>query len=173
MKDDFNAPLKYDHEQCGYYLDNTYWEFNSPIIGDNKILAMVLGSRLAENIFPDPIRSQIQYATAEQLTTNANELLETAYLDSLMICGHMTVNIDSKIFGTIFDAWKNNEALDIEYSNALGHKSSRRIDPHIIAFQDGAWFIKAYCHNKKKIWIFSVHRINSAKGYRYRIRIFR
>lgn len=163
LKEDFKAPLKYDHERKGYYLDNPYWEFNSPILSDNKILAMVLGARLAENIFPEPLRSQIEFATAEQLTTNANELLETAYLDSLMVCSSRTVNINPEIFETVFNAWKNNEALDIEYSSAQDFKSERRIDPHILAFQDGAWFIKAFCHKKQKHWIFAIHRIISAE----------
>ena len=163
LKNDFNAPLKYDYKQCGYYLDSQYWEFSTPLLGDMEILGMVLGCRLAENIFPEPLKGKIKYATAQQLSSNTNEILASAYLDSLMVCSAMTVNINSEIFGTVFDAWKNSEALDIVYTNAKGKQTSRRIDPHILAFQDGAWFIKAYCHLKNKVWIFSVHRLNSAK----------
>ncbi|MBN1864838.1 MAG: WYL domain-containing protein, partial [Victivallales bacterium] len=135
-----------------------------PVVSDLDMLAMVLGCRLAENIFPEPLKTKIKEATAQQLTTNANELLDSAYLESLMVCSRMTVNVSPEIFATVFDAWKSNEALDIEYTNAAGEHSARRIDPHIIAFYDGAWFIKAYCHLKRKVWIFSLHRISSASG---------
>ena len=162
LREEFKAPLRYSHEHKGYLLDSQYWEFSTPVVSDLDMLAMVLGCRLAENIFPEPLKTKIKEATAQQLTTNANELLETAYLESLMVCSRMTVHVSPEIFRTVFDAWKSKEALDIEYTNAKGERSGRRIDPHIIAFYDGAWYIKAYCHLKRKVWVFSLHRVNSA-----------
>lgn len=164
LLDDFGAPLRYDYEHSGYALENPYWEFSTPILCESEIFAMVLGGRIAENILPTSrVKTQIIEAVAQQLTTNTNELLETAYLDALMVCNRMTTHPDGNIFQIVFDAWRGNEALDIEYENAQDKKSSRRVDPHILAFHDGAWFIKAYCHLRESIVTFAVHRITSAE----------
>ena len=163
LKEEFHAPLVYDHTRSGYTLISPEWEFTTPVLSESEIITMVIGGQLAETILPaSPIKTRIRDSIAQQLTTNNSELLETAYLDAFMVCARMTVNIDGEIFQTVFDAWRRKEALDIEYVNAKGKQSLRRIDPHILAFQDGAWFIKAYCHLKNKVWIFSIHRIVSA-----------
>ena len=163
LRDEFDAPLRYDYDMSGYTLKNPTWEFSTPVLGESEILAMVLGARIAENILPSShVKTQIIEAVAQQLTKNSNELLEAAYLEALIVCNHMTVDIDGAVFQTVFDAWRHNEAIDIEYANAQEQKSSRRVDPQILAFQDGAWFIKGYCHLREAIVTFAVHRVISA-----------
>ena len=163
LKKDFDAPLRYDHDNQGYILDVPGWEFSIPVVSESEMLAMVMGGRFAESILPDSdIKFRILEAVAQQLSTNSAGLLEHASIDSLMICGRMSVHVDGRIFQTVFDAWRNNEALDIEYINARGIESRRRVDPHILAFQDGGWFIKGFCHLKDDIRLFALHRIKSA-----------
>jgi predicted DNA-binding transcriptional regulator YafY len=163
LKEEFEAPLLYDYDMSGYTLKNPTWEFSTPVLGESEILAMVLGSRIAENILPEAhVKTQIIEAVAQQLTVNSNDLLETAFLEALIVCNHMTVDIDCMVFQTVFDAWRHNEAIDIEYTNAQERKSLRRVDPQILAFQDGAWFIKGYCHSREAIVTFAIHRIISA-----------
>ena len=164
LKDEFGAPLRYDYDNRGYILAVPGWEFSIPVVSESEMLAMVLGGRFAEALLPESaIRSSIRDAVAQQLSTNSSGLLEHAELDALMICGRMSVDVDGGIFQTVFDAWRNNEAIDIEYFSAEGIRSRRRIDPHILAFRDGAWFIKGFCHLKDRIRLFAVHRIAAAE----------
>ena len=162
LKKDFGAPLRYNSVKRGYEIKGD-WDFTTPIINDTELLTLVLGCRLAENIFPDSLKDTIENAVNFQLAANSSESYDTAYLDSLMICGRMTTHIDSDIFELVFNAWKEHEAISIEYINAQQEKSERIIEPQVFVYQDGAWFVKAYCHNKRKVYVFALHRMISVE----------
>ena len=51
----------------------------------------------------------------------------------------------------------------IEYLDPGNRKSKRRIDPHVLAFRDGAWFTIGYCHLREERRTFAVHRIAGAE----------
>jgi len=96
-------------------------------------------------------------------TTNNPDFLDTAYLNSLVISSGLKVTIDPDVFNCIFESWKTHTAADIVYKDVEDRFSKRRIDTHVLAFQDSAWFIRAFCHKQNSIRTFAVHRIIGAK----------
>jgi predicted DNA-binding transcriptional regulator YafY len=112
---------------------------------------------------PEPLRSQVRNAVDFLLTNNNPDFLDTAYVKSLMISPGLRVHIDKDIFNTVFEAWKTNHTLDIEYLDAGNRTSKRRIDPHVLAFRDGAWFTIGYCHLREERRTFAIHRIAAAE----------
>lgn len=61
LKNDFNAPIKFDFKRNGYYLTLHNWSFPCPkIFDDTEMLSAVLGARVAAYIFPDPLKSNIR-----------------------------------------------------------------------------------------------------------------
>jgi predicted DNA-binding transcriptional regulator YafY len=163
LKNDFDAPIEYDAERKGYYLKSHGWDFPCPLFEEHEMLASILGARVAEEIFPEPLKSSIRKAVDFQLTTNNPDFLDKAYMKALVISSGLKVRIDSDIFNSVFEGWKNHQAIDIVYMDAADKRSERRIEPHVLAFQDNAWFIKGYCLKHKAIRTFAVHRIESAK----------
>ncbi len=163
LKNDFDAPIDYDYENRGYYLKSHGWEFLCPLFEEHEMLASVIGARIAEDIMPEPLRSQVRNAVDFQLTNNNPDFLDTAYVKSLMISPGLRVHIDKDIFNTIFEAWKTHHTLDVEYLDSGSRKSSRRLDPHVLAFRDGAWFTIGYCHLREEIRTFAIHRIAKAE----------
>ena len=163
LKNDFDAPIDYDYENKGYYLKSHGWDFLCPLFEEHEMLAQVIGARITEEIMPEPLRSQVRNAVDFLLTNNNPDFLDTVYVKSLMISPGLRVHIDKDIFNTVFEAWKTHHALDIEYLDAGNRTSKRRIDPHVLAFRDGAWFTIGYCHLREERRTFAIHRIAAAE----------
>ncbi|HCE42870.1 MAG TPA: hypothetical protein DET40_04930 [Lentisphaeria bacterium] len=163
LKNDFDAPIEYDPEQKGYYLKSKGWDFLCPLFEEHEMLASVIGARITEDIMPEPLRSQVRNAVDFQLTNNNPDFLDTAYVKSLMISPGLRVHIDKDIFNAVFEAWKTHHALEIEYMDSGDRTSKRRLDPHVLAFRDGAWFTIGYCHLRDERRTFAIHRITKAE----------
>ena len=163
LKNEFDAPIEYDYENKGYYLKSHGWDFLCPLFEEHEMLASVIGAKIAEDIMPEPLRSQVRNAVDFQLTNNNPDFLDTAYVKSLMISPGLRVHIDKDIFNTVFEAWKTHRTLDVEYLDAGNRKSCRRLDPHVLAFRDGVWFTIGYCHLREERRTFAIHRIANAE----------
>jgi len=163
LKEEYNAPIEFDTEQRGYYLKHHGWNFQCPVFEENDLVAAVLGAKLAEEIFPNPLRQDIRDATDNLLTENNPELLDSATINALIIASGLKVTIDSDVFKTIFTGWTQHEAINIVYRNMSGITTERTIEPHVLAYKDSSWFIKGYCLMRDEIRTFAVHRIQSAE----------
>ncbi len=159
LKNDFDAPIEYDFENKGYYLTHHGWNFPCPLFEEHEMIASVLGSRIAEDIFPEPLKSQIRSAVDFQLSTNNPDILDSAYIRSLIVYPGLKVQIDRQIFNDVFEAWKTHKAIDICYKDVADRISRRTIEPHALVFHDYAWFIRAYCLKQESPRTFAVHRI--------------
>ena len=163
LKNKYGAPIQFDHARNGYYLTHTGWELTCPILQDEVMLASVLGSKLAQDIMPEPVKSTISDAVDQELTTNSPDFLDTAYIDSLIAASGVKVKIEPLIFATVFDAWQQHEALDIKYKANSGKISDRRIEPHVLTYYNAAWYIKGFCLEKNEVRVFAIHRIIKAE----------
>ena len=57
LEQEFNCPLAFDRARNGYYLKHHGWDFISPaLLDENEMLAAVIGGRIAEEIFPSPLK---------------------------------------------------------------------------------------------------------------------
>ena len=162
LKDKFGAPIEFDYEINGYYLKHHGWNFECPIQAEENILSWVLGAKLASDIVPDPVRSQIEMSIDELLTNNNPDFLDTAVIDTIIDSTSVEVKINPDIFRIVFNAWLTRKTLHIKYCPLKGDKSERDIDPQILTFFNEAWYIKSYCHLKKDVRVFALHRIVEA-----------
>ncbi len=53
--------------------------------------------------------------------------------------------------------------LDIQYHDRNGIVSNRVIEPHIIVFKQGLWYVYAYCKLRKEFRFFKIGRIEHAR----------
>ena len=49
--------------------------------------------------------------------------------------------------------------LEIEYQSRIGEKTKRKIEPHVLVFKQGVWYVYAYCHKQKDFRLFRLGRI--------------
>lgn len=143
LKNEFNAPIRYDTEHKGYYLVNEYWD-NVPFIEEVEMDAAVFGAHLAESIFPNSqIKSDITTGTEALWSKNTTSEPETMTLCSLIAHGSRT-KIKPEIFQTIFEAWQKHNRLQVRYQRSGdGHILDMQIEPHILAFSENVWYLRA------------------------------
>ena len=57
---------------------------------------------------------------------------------------------------------ENNDKLSITYHDRNGDKTTRTIEPHMIVFKQGLWYVFAYCHLRNDFRFFKTGRIEHA-----------
>ena len=163
LKNDFSAPISFDNIKNGYYLTHHGWNFQCPILGEEQMLSLILGARLAEEMLPQPIKNDIRNAVNEQLTNNNPDFLDTAFIDSLIIASTPKVTLEADIFKPVFLGWQLRRVVKIKYSNSIGEVKERLIEPHALSYHNTIWYTKAFCCLSDKLKVFAIHRIVSAE----------
>jgi predicted DNA-binding transcriptional regulator YafY len=63
--------------------------------------------------------------------------------------------------------WQLRNSVKIKYLAHSGEETERLIDPFILTYYNNAWYVKAFCHLKKDIRIFAIHRIHKTELTKY------
>ena len=84
LQKEYHAPIAYDAVRRGYYLKNRDWEFSIPIMGDELLSMTLLGTRLASDLLPEPIKTDVTTAVEKALTGNSSEFFDEAMIESLL-----------------------------------------------------------------------------------------
>lgn len=171
LKSEYNAPIDYDYERKGYYLAVPEWSVDIPFLEGDEMQAAVLGARLAENILPPPVKQRVRKAVDSLLAVNEKGLDENATLLSLIAMGSRAA-IRPEVFQVIFECWQSHRCVNITYNSVNGRPSAHLLQPHVLAFYEGNWYVKgvSLIRNGRKIpakertfYVFAVHRITSAE----------
>lgn len=162
LKNDFDAPIEFDASRNGYYLRHHDWSFTCPqIFDDSCMLSAVLGARVAEHIFPQPMQKQIRDAVNFLLTNNNPSFLDTAQVDSLVVIPSNKAQINADVFMPLFYAWQNHVVCHIVYRDSKGKDSERDFEPHALVFFDGVWYAKGFCHIRNEMRTLALARMQS------------
>lgn len=156
------APLEYDPANRGYYLKDTQWEFSCPVFEDDFVSMAMLGTRLAADILPEPLKRDVDNAVAQTMAANHSDFFDNAMIESLLCASGIKAAIDPALFKALFEAWRCKHVLSLAYKNTKGEVSEQLFEPHIIAFHRGVWYSKGYLHDTKDIRLFAVQRFVSA-----------
>ena len=163
LRNDFDCPVDYDRANKVYYLKDHNWEFNCPAqLSESAMLALVIGGRIAEDVFPDPVRGRISRAVDEILKGNSPEFLETTLIRSLKVFAGAGVVETSPVFSVVFEAWQKHRRLRILYDDQRGGLQEREVDPHVLFLYLREWRIKAFCHLRNAPRTFVINRIRTA-----------
>lgn len=82
----------------------------------------------------------------------------------IILAGEAGPSEADKYLSILHNAIVSFQKIEIAY-RALhsDQKSSRRIDPYYLFFQDGFWYLRGYCHSKEELRTFALDRIISMK----------
>ena len=165
LKNDFHCPIAYDRAAKGYYLTDHAWEFNCPAqLSESAMLALVLGARIAEDVFPEPIKSRIAAAVDEILKGNNPDFLDTTLVHSLKVFAESGAVNESSIFPIVFEAWQKHRLLRIVYDDMKGDGPTERVvEPHVLFLYMREWRIKAFCRLRREPRTFVISRIRRAE----------
>ena len=162
LKNDFGAPIKFSASKNGYYLTKRSWTFSCPqFFEDTAVFSAVLGARVAEHIFPEPLKQDMRAAVDYLLTNNNPDALDQTLVESLVVIPSNRIKVDANVFMPLFLAWQNHEICQIDYLDSRGKTSSRKFEPHAILFYDGAWYTKGFCYVRNQMRTLTVARMKS------------
>ena len=163
LRNEFGCPIRFDRQTKTYYLADRGWDFNCPAnLSESAMLALIIGGRIAEDVFPDPVRGRISRAVDEILKSNSPEFLEKTLVSSLKVFAEGGVSENPGVFSTVFEAWQAHRRLHILYDDRHGGVSERDIDPHVLFLYQHEWRIKAVCHMRNAPRTFVINRIRNA-----------
>lgn len=162
LQRDYHAPIDYDASRRGYYLTDPEWEFAVPILSDDILSMTLLGTRLASDILPEPVKTDVDRAMEKALTGNSSEFFDEAMIESLLCSTGIKAAVDPAIFKKVFDGWRRHQVLAITYTKPDGEVSKRKFEPHIIAFHQGIWYAKGYIWQTKEVRNYAIQRIGEA-----------
>ena len=160
LRNDFECPIMFDKASKTYYLEDPKWEFNCPAnLSESVMLALIVGGRIAEEVFPDPLRARIKKSVDELLKGNSPEFLEKTLVRSLKVFAEGGIAENPSVFSTVFEAWQFHRRLHIVYNDQSGTITERDIDPHVLFLYLHEWRIKTFCHLKNAQRTFVINRI--------------
>ena len=164
LRHEFGCPIEFDRIRKVYCLTDHNWEFNCPAqLSESAMLALIVGARIAEDVFPDPIRARITRAVDEILKGNNPDFLETTLIHSLKVFAESGAVETSPVFSIVFEAWQKHRRLKILYDDMSGGEPTERIvDPHVLFLYQREWRIKAFCHLRQAPRTFVINRIRNA-----------
>lgn len=164
LKEYFKAPIEFNTEFNEFYLTNHGWDFNAPLYSEEELLASVLGAKFAQDLMPEPIKSEIRKAVDMQLSDNNPDFLDTATISTFIAATGVKVKIDPVAFGKLFKAWQHHKSVKIRYKSLNDQKDiERQIDPYVITYYNSAWYVKAYCYLRNEVRVFGIHRITQVE----------
>ena len=150
LKSTYKAPIEYDYSQRGYYLSDPNWDFEVPDFDGNVLSSVMLSTQLASAILPPVLKQQVNDAMTQALCNGESNELDDAVIDSFISKSHIIAAVDSEIFKKVFFAWSNHQVFEMSYQKPDGSTKNYVIEPHIIAFNGGKWYIKGYEYNVKE-----------------------
>ena len=104
----------------------------------------MLGTRLAEDIVPEPLKMDIRDAMDQTLASNSSEFFDAAMIDSILCASGVKASIDAEVFQTLFDAWRRKRMVTLKYRDRKGKETESNFEPHLIVFHKGLWYAKGY-----------------------------
>lgn len=164
LREVFQCPMKYDSSLKSQVLLDKSWSMGLPAtLEDSDMAAVVLGGRLAEEICPEPMKSQIMTAVTELINHNSTASIDMGNLASLKIFPANPPCDISDVFPAVFEGWRSRHVITIDYEDTKGRISERRpVDPHVLLFFEGNWYMRAWCHREGRLMTFMLARIRKA-----------
>ena len=159
LQEELNAPIEYDDSNRTYVLTDPNWNFTSPVFDEDFVSMSMLGVQLAEGIVPEPLRTDLEQALDQTLTSNSSEFFDVATMDTLLCASGVKAHIEPAVFKRLFDAWRRKQCVRLDYRDPQGKESSHDYEPQLIAFHKGHWYAKGYLAGTKELRVFSCQRI--------------
>ena len=164
LQEEYNAPVEYSKSDAAYTLYDKEWTFQVPaLLNPDELLAVMIGGKLSNDIFPDCISSRVSRAVSEILRYNKSEYITPDLVDSLKVLPNAVTVVPDEIFAAAFDAWRTRSVLRINYASKNGDTLIRDIEPHTLVFHEMHWSIKGFCRLRNDIRTFHIANIRSAQ----------
>ena len=167
LRDSMSAPLVFDRGKRGYAYTVPHYYLPAICLTEGELLAVFIVENAFTRSLGTPLESHLRSALAkickclpDSITINLSELSHFcsftpgpgyALNDSLFTCLTQAINGKKQVSMTYYTATR--DAV-----------SERTVDPLHLHNHRGIWYLIAYCHTRKEIRVFALHRIQSCRA---------
>ena len=171
LRDEYKAPIHYDSCRKGFYLSDTEWCSEELMVEPFEMKAALLGERVAEGIFPEPMRGEISRAVSALLMKSESGMAEGVELENFQVLSPEGLpKIDPDVFLAAYTAWERRKRLKLVYRSSKNPVSEKLYEPHVVAWTGGCWYLKGKVRSEDgvkcatpKIRVLALHRIEKAE----------
>jgi predicted DNA-binding transcriptional regulator YafY len=171
LREEYGAPIYYDDSRKGFYLSNIDWYNEELMVEPFEMKAALLGERVACEILPEPLKSEMNKAVNALIMKNENGMAEHAELECFQVlCPEYLPKVEPNIFLNCYNAWEERKYLLLKYKSSKGNLSEKLFEPHVFAWNGGSWYLKGKVlktddvyHDEDVIKVLALHRIVEAE----------
>ena len=172
LRDDEGAPLVYDPQRKGFYLEGDDWAFQPEPLNAQEVFAFQVARNLLRPFAGTPLEMGLESVFAKiGETIPAHMVVATSART-----GHFSVLSDDNVI-TDPETWESvagfierREAMAMRYRKFDGSESRYVVRPYALIAYHGAWYVLAGRAKRKRASTFAVSRIRSLRktGRRFR-----
>lgn len=168
LRDDHYAPIEYDEQRHGYFLQKQDWMLPFLPTSVDEILALAL-ARYHLRQASEGLLGNFLETYWERILPALGEKIPPALLDDALysVADTRSAPVVDTILRTILEALVGGVRAKITYRSPWRDEpTEREISPWHLRFEDGRLYLWAYCHLRKEPRLFHVVGITSARPTR-------
>lgn len=162
MKENMGLEIDFDRFRNGYYNKNPKKQLPSFQLTDGEVFALTLGKEMLTQYSGTSFEPVLKSAL-EKIYQRLPERVEMDLTDLRSMVRFNpgpVIPVSRKMFIDLNRACETHTPVEIEYFTASRNEVTKRtIDPYRLLENRGAWYAVAYCHARKGLRIFALHRI--------------
>lgn len=170
LRDDWGAPLEFDHGRNGFYLSESDW---IPPVGREDVVRLTTGEAvalvLALQTFEAVQGHGLASAFRSLLEKLPHLLPEPVTVDLPSLVQHISFSFEpvrgdpglvADRLALLRRAIEQRRVLVMRYYTASrDEETQRHLEPYHLRYYDGAWYVVGYCRWRKEVRTFAVDRI--------------
>lgn len=157
-----NAPIKYDGKRRGYCYSDPSFRLSFLKISARELVAVFLAQRLLDAYGDTPFGQGIADLFRRCLSLLDGDI----HFDAGQLRSCLAVRLarvpaaDAALFARLSEATQRRHRLRLYYWTAeRGELSQRMVDPYALVCGQGDWLLVGWCHARRAVRTFAVHRI--------------
>lgn len=166
LRDNLAREIDFDHVKNGYFNRNPQKRLPAFELSSGEVFALTLGKELLSQYIGTSFEPTLRSAL-EKISERLPEKVQVDPGDVQAIIrfrGSAIIPISGKLFTDINKACDAHKSVEFTYFAASkGETTLRTVDPQVLLHDRGAWYLVAYCHSRKALRMFALHRIRDYK----------
>ncbi len=166
LKDRLLREITFDSDRGGYYNKNPQKRLPSFELSTGEVFALTLGKELLSIYTGTSFEATLRSAL-EKISERLPETVKVDPEEVKSVIRFRTggvVPISAGLFNDINGACDQHKQVSLTYYAASkGETTSRIVDPQLVLHDRGTWYLTAYCHSRRDMRMFALHRIQDYK----------
>jgi len=167
MRDVDHVPLEYDPlDQTWLYLGEVI-QIHPILVSEEDRRALLFSLQATSQLDGTPVRGQIQRLYEALLATLPPEPAARfqRMMKSVRFTGPRTPHIKKEVWDSLLLCMEARKTVRVTYTDGYyGSTTQRELDPYGLIMRDRRWILVAYCHRRRGVLTFSLHRLADAQG---------